>query len=118
MFPPCRLNQRSQDIISNIHRTINNHPSYAQYTVELISAELWSTGCMSIQISKLGRSINMFMFCPNADGNVDSIAIYGNDLKGHFNTISASRNIFGFRVSNSTMDSGYSDFVDVEVAPY
>ena len=118
MFPPSRLNQRSQNIISNIYNTIRNHPSYAQYTVELISAELWSTGCMSIHISKQGRQINKFMFCPNTEGNVDSIAIYGNDLRGHYNTISASRNAFGFRVRNISMDNGYSDYVDIEVESY
>ena len=54
----------------------------------------------------------MFMFCPKSNGDIGSIAIYGNDLRGHFNTISASKNIFGFRVADISIDDyGYVDVI-------
>lgn len=82
MFPPCRLNERSQAIVTNLHRNIQTSPAFQHLSVNLKS-ELLSTGCMSIEISNQGQPVNLFMFCPDGAGDIGSVAIYGNRLKEH-----------------------------------
>lgn len=118
MLPPCRLNDRSQSIITNIYRNIKGHPKFTHLTVRL-SSELTTTGCMSIEVSNNGQPINLFMFCPNWMGNIDSVAIYGSNLNRHYSTISKTLNVFGLPVIGIDMDnSGMSDFVDVQIGKY
>lgn len=118
MFPPCRLNERSQSIVTNLHRNFKNHPRFLHLTITL-NSELFSTGCMSIEVSNNGRPINLFMFCPDGRGNIGSVAIYGSNLNGHYSTIYKSRNIFGLPVTEISMDdSGISEFVDIQIGKY
>ena len=56
MFPPCRLNERSQAIVTNLHRNIQTSPAFQHLSVNLKS-ELLSTGCMSIEISNQGQPV-------------------------------------------------------------
>lgn len=112
MIAPLRLNSKSQSIVSTLYENMKRHPFYAKYDISMDSSNIMSTGCISIVISKNGLMINMFMFCPKPNGNIHSIAIYGNDLRGHYNTISASKNIFGFKVSDISIDEfGYVDVI-------
>ena len=117
MFPPCRLNERSQAIVTNLHRNIQTSPAFQHLSVNLKS-ELLSTGCMSKEISNQGQPVNLFMFCPDGAGDIGSVAIYGNRLKEHYATISKSRNIFGLPVTEISMDGGLSDFVDIQIGNY
>ena len=117
MFPPCRLNERSQAIVTNLHHNIQTSPAFQHLSVNLKS-ELLSTGCMSIEISNQGQPVNLFMFCPDGAGDIGSVAIYGNRLKEHYATISKSRNIFGLPVTEISMDGVLSDFVDIQIGNY
>lgn len=117
MIPPCRLNERSQSIVTNLHRNIKASPSF-QHLIVALKSDLLSTGCMSIEISNQGQPVNLFMFCPDGIGDIGSVAIYGNHLKEHYATISKSRNIFGLPVTGISMDGGWSDFVDIQIGRY
>lgn len=118
MLPPCRLNERSQSIITNLHRNFKGHPQFMHLTVTL-NSELTTTGCMSIEVSNNGRPVNLFMFCPNWIGDIGSAAIFGSNLNGHYSTISKSHNFFGLPVTDISMDnSGLSNFVDIQIGKY
>lgn len=120
MFAPCHLNQESQNCVRKIYERLRLSPFYKNpiFKIELNAAQLLSTGCISIIISHNGRTINMFMFCPDAKGKIGSIAIYGDGLKTLYKSISISRNLFGLPVSDIDMDCGYEEFIDVEIGQY
>lgn len=61
MFPPCRLNERSQAIVTNLHRNIKASPAFQHLTVNLKS-ELLSSGCMAIEISNQGQPVNRWLY--------------------------------------------------------
>ncbi len=104
------MNAKSLKRIRTIVTNARKHPYYVNYEIESY-AELRGTYC--IDISKHGCLINKFMFCPDTDGNIESIAIYGDNLRGHMNAIRQSMKIFDMDVESVDFESGYSDYVDV-----
>lgn len=104
------MNSKSMRKIRNIVTNARKHPFYVNYEIKSY-AEL--RGTYSIDISKHGDLINKFVFCPDSDGNIESIAIYGDNLRGHMNAIRQSMKIFDMEVESVDFESGYSDYVDV-----
>jgi len=116
MFPNFSLNQRSLQMIETICNNAANSTVYKNYKVTGANDPI--NGTAFIDITKDGGFINKFLFSPTPNGDIASIAIYGINLKGHFETIRSSMNIFGLAVDDVEMDSGYSDFVDVTLKEY
>lgn len=61
-----------------------------------------------------GNFCNRYLFCPNELGEIDSIAIYGLSLQGHYNTISTTMMCFGLKVKKIVFDTkGDNPFLDI-----
>lgn len=105
-----QMNSKSKRIIRNIVTNARKHPYYAGYVIKSYAE---SRGILCIDILDYGRLINKFVFCPDTDGNIESIAIYGDNLRDHMNAIRQSMKIFGLEVENVDFETGYSDYVDV-----
>ena len=104
------MNNKSIRKIRNIISNARKHPYYANYEIKSY-AELRGMYC--IDISNQGLLINKFVFCPDTEGNIESIAIYGDNLRGHMNAIRQNMKIFDMEVESIDLESGYSDYVDV-----
>lgn len=112
------LNQDSLWRINNMVISFLKHPLYASYSIKkyVYDAEV---GVHALEVSKNGKSINLFLFYPTLEGNIGSVAIYGLCLEGHLNAILSSMTAFGMPVDRAYIDrSGKSDFVDVYFLPY
>jgi len=76
-------------------------------------------GSCSISVINMNNSntINKFMFFPDYDGKLGSISIYGSGLNNHFEAIDQSRNCFGFKVSEVTLETTNTldPFVDISI---
>ena len=104
------MNAQSLRIIRKIVANARKHPYYANYEIKSYAE---SRGFQSIDISNYGRLINKFVFCPDTEGGIESIAIYGENLRSHMNAIRQSGKIFDMEVEDVSFESGYSDYVDV-----
>ena len=103
------LNEDSLRRIKNIENNIRNHPAYAEYDVENYLNDQ-GLGSRALDISKYGKRVNLFVFYPNREGKIDSIAIYGSNLAGHYNAIRRSMMCFDMKVSDISFEG---DLVDV-----
>ena len=108
------FNDDSQRKIDNIAAALKNHPAYSSYTIKSYCYDL--TGVHAIEIEKNGDKVNLFLFYPSLDGKIESIAIYGYNLMGHYNAIKSSMKIFGLPVNTVEMDSGIESFIDVHLS--
>lgn len=104
------MNKDSLRKIRNIVANARKHPYYAGYEIKSY-AERRGIHCIDILNSE--RLINKFVFCPDTEGNIESISIYGDNLRGHMNAIRQSMKIFDMEVESIDLESGYSDYVDV-----
>ena len=118
LFAPFQLNKRSQSIITNLRHNIQSHPRFQHLTITLDTNELITKGCMSIEIAKNGRPLNLFIFWPNDEADIGSASIYGEGLEKHYAKISNSHNFFGLPVIQIDMERGFSDFIDVQIGRY
>lgn len=104
------MNAKSIRKIRNIVTKAHKNPYYIGYEIKS-HPEL--RGIFCIDISTQGRLINKFVFCPDTEGNIESIAIYGDNLRSHMNAIRQSMKIFDMEVESVDFESGYSEYVDV-----
>lgn len=111
------LNQRSLTMVRTVMSNFKNHSLYKEFSVTLNENDI--SGSASISIMKYGQNVNRFYFYPNSSGNIESIAIYGAELNGHFNSIRNSMSIFGLKVNEIEMvTDSTSPFVDVYLQSY
>ena len=61
------------------------------------------------------RIVNLFLFYPNYGGKIESFAVYGSNLQGHYNAMRSSMMAFGMHITSISMESGASDYVDVYI---
>lgn len=73
---------------------------------------------MALEISKSGQLVNLWLFFPGIDGQIESIACYGNYLTGHYRAISNSMSVFGMPVSDVSIENGASPYVDIILDSY
>ena len=111
-----RLNERSVFIINNIYTQLRN--TYRNYRVNLL--ENPETREFSIHLYKNNEFVNMYKFLPQKDnsGNIGSILIYGQLLEGHYKSIKNSMKIFGLPVIDIEVNSGESDYIDIQIGVY
>ena len=108
------LNQDSQQRIRNIENGFRNHPTFTGYDIRNYRYSL-EEGVQALEVSKNGRFVNLFLFFPDFDGKIESIAVYGSNLQGHYNAMRSSMMAFGMRITDISMESGASDFIDIEI---
>ena len=106
------LNEDSQQRIRNIEYGFRNYPSYASYTIQNYCYD-WRLGIQALEVLKDGETINLFLFYPDLNGKIESIAIYGSYLQGHYNAMRKSMMAFGMPIKDISMEYGMSDYVDV-----
>lgn len=104
--------------IGNIVNGFRNYPAYASYSINSYAYDAL-TGAHALEITCCGQFMNLWLFYPGMDGNIGSIAVYGNNLQGHLNAILSSMTVFGMKVSSAEIDrSGISDYVDIYLEDY
>lgn len=106
------LNDDSMKRISTIARNFRAHPTYASYNIREYCHD-WRKGVQALEVSKNGTLINLFLFFPSYNGKIESIALYGKYLQGHYNAMRSSMKAFGMNISSITMETGASDFLDI-----
>lgn len=107
------LNIESLRRINNIVTGFKNHPMYAAYSIRSYCYDP-QAGVYAIEVGKGTRLLNLLLFYPGSNGEINSIAIYGLNLTGHLNAIRSSMTAFGMPVKSVNLDcSGISDFVDI-----
>lgn len=111
------LNSDSKRRISNIVSNFRNHPNYRLYNIRSYVYDA-RQGAEAIEITKNGQLVNLWLFLPGIDGEIDSIACYGMYLSGHYQAIKNSMNVFGMPVLDVSMEKGLSQYVDIQLASY
>ena len=106
------LNQDSQQRIRNIENGFRNFPAYSAYNIRNYCYNL-QDGVQALEISKNGRMVNLFLFFPDMYGKIESIALYGSNLQGHYNAMRRSMTAFGMRITSIDIESGQSDYLDI-----
>lgn len=105
------LNADSMQRIKNIENGIRL--CYPSYQVENYVYDL-TGGVHALKVSKNGIDINLYLFYPSyPSGKIESIALYGDCLQGHYKAMKQSMMCFGMPISEISMESGLSDFIDI-----
>ena len=89
------LNERSLQMINTIYNNFSSHPTFSKYQIETVND--FRNGIVNLDISLNGNLRNKFMFCPDLNGNIGSVAIYGAELEGHLTYIIHSGFISGYQ---------------------
>ncbi len=113
-----RLNHDSMQRINNILIGLQSHPYYTKYDV---CSYLYDhrSNAHAIHLLHNGQSVNLFLFFPGCNGEINSIAIYGASLRGHLHAILSSMKIFAMEVEEAFIDNqGLSPYVDVYLKSY
>ena len=112
------LNNDSLQRINNIVTGFRNYPAYASYSIRSYTYDL-RRGVHALEITRNGQTINLWLFFPDINGKIESIAVYGSNLQGHLNAILSSMTVFGMKVSSAEIDrSGVSEYVDIYLEDY
>jgi hypothetical protein len=106
------LNQDSQQRIRNIENGFRNYQAYAAYDIRNYLYDL-NNGVRALEVSKNGRMVNLFLFFPDLNGKIESIALYGSNLQGHYNAMHRSMMAFGMKISSIDFEYGQSDYLDI-----
>lgn len=110
------FNEESKRRIANIEINARCSPTYSRYDIRSYVYDI-HFGCHAIVVLNGEMTVNLFLFFPDANGDIGSISIYGSHLRGHLNAILSTMTVFGMKVESAEMDcSGVSDFVDIQLA--
>ena len=118
-FSTNKLNDRSKAMVKNVYNGFKNHPTYRDFNITIDEHDI--QGSASVTITKLGQNVNKFYFYPKqGNGNIESIAIYGSQLNGHYNAINSSKLAFSLRVSEIELvtTNTQAPFVDIYLEDY
>lgn len=108
------LNSRSEQMINNVLTWFESYPQY--YTVVCDYYEFEEAQAKYIDVYHKGTFGNRYLFYPDADGNINSVALYGQYLQQHYDTISASMKCFDLDVTKIFFDTeGPTPFLDIYV---
>lgn len=103
------LSSESEQLIRNIMNGFKMHPMYAKYDIKM-GTFFGQTG---LDITLNGRTVNLFLFYADVNGKIDSFAIYGSNLEGHYKAMKSSMKAFDLPIREISMESGKEPFVDV-----
>ncbi len=113
----AQLNEQSLTMVRTVFNNFRNHPSYSGYSISKNEHDI--EGSASITITLNGENINRFYFYPAlGSGKIASIAIYGVELNGHYQSINKSKLIFGLKVDEIEIvtQNTQSPFVDISLS--
>lgn len=100
--------QRIQNIVNNFKRI----PSYASYDIRSYLFDPMG-GVYAINVTKNGNPVNLFLFYPSTDGEIHSFAVYGANLREHYNAMKSSMMAFGMTICDISIEHGNEPYVDV-----
>ena len=106
------LNDDSMQRIRNIENGFRSIPAYAVYDIRSYCYDVRG-GIWALEVKKEGQSVNLFLFYPDSKGKIDSFALYGANLRGHYNAMHSSMMAFGMKISKRSLEYGESEFLDV-----
>ena len=106
------LNADSQQRIRNIENGFRNYPAYAAYNIRNYCYDM-QRGIQALEISRNGMLVNLWLFLPDTMGKIESIALYGSNLQGHYNAMRSSMTAFGMHISEINIEHGQSDYLDI-----
>ncbi len=112
MFGFGRLNQDSLQRIKNIENGFRNYPAYSAYQIRSYVYDD-QAGVQALEITLNGQPINLFLFYPDRNGKIESIAVYGIGLQGHYNAMRSSMMAFGMPITDISIESGNETFLDI-----
>ena len=112
MFGFGRLNQDSLQRIKNIENGFRNYPAYSAYQIRSYIYDD-QAGVQALEITLNGQPINLFLFYPDRKGKIESIAVYGIGLQGHYNAMRSSMMAFGMPITDISIESGNETFLDI-----
>ncbi len=113
------LNSRSRELINRIWLDLKYHPMYSSYEIIKDEASYSDAGAIAIKVKLNWSPVLMFLFYPSyGNGNIDSIAVYGNGLDAQKRAIESSMQIFGLPVKSIKWDRGIERFLDVALDSY
>lgn len=113
------LNSRSRELINRIWLNLKNHPMYSSYEIIKDEVSYSDAGAIAIKVKLNCSPVLMFLFYPSyGNGNIDSVAIYGNGLDAQKRAIESSMQIFGLPVKSIKWDRGIERFLDVVLDSY
>ena len=107
------FNTHGNQLINNIIRGFENRSGW--YTDDG-NYEVFEENMVAKYIDTYfkGNFWNRYLFCPNESGEIDSIALYGSSLQGHYNAISTTMMCFGLKVQKIIFDTeGDYPFLDI-----
>lgn len=112
------LNKESMRRIENIANGFRNHPAYKDFDIMSYpyGFNIIGPNAHALEITKHGEFVNLWLFFPDNDGSIESIAVYGKFLDGHLNAIRRTMTVFGMPVSSVSKECGASEFVDIILA--
>ena len=111
-----KLNGRSEQMINNI---LTGFKRFPQYTTVCDYYEFDEAQAKYIDVYHNSTFCNRYLFYPNPDGSINSIALYGQLLKQHYEKISASMKCFDLDVEKIIYDTkGLSPFLDIYLCKY
>ena len=106
-----KLNGRSEQMINNI---LTGFKRFPQYEIVCDYYEFDEAQAKYIDVYYNSTFCNRYLFYPNADGSINSIALYGAALQQHYDKISTSMKCFDLDVKNIHFDTiGPTPFLDV-----
>jgi len=111
MFGPL-FSLESKDKIKRISEQLSRNFKPKGYVVNMYDS---GSGTYTIDVISCGNIVNKFLFSAAYDnsGDIDSIAVYGQNLNMHHREISFNGSIFGLAVDRIETDCGYEPFLDV-----
>ena len=113
------LNSRSRELINRIWFGLKHHPMYSSHEIIKDEVSYSDAGAIAIKVKLNCSPVLMFLFYPSyGNGNIDSVAIYGNGLDAQKRAIESSMQIFGLPVKSIKWDRGIERFLDVALDSY
>ena len=106
------LNQDSVQRIKNIENGFKNYPAYSAYQITSYVYD-YMAGVHALEITRNGQFVNLFLFYPSTNGKIESIAVYGANLQGHYNAMRSSMMAFGMPISDISIESGNETYLDI-----
>lgn len=111
------LNANSRTMIENIIIGFRQLPAYKAFEINSYCYDK-ELGVQALSVTKNGTIINLWLFYPGNNGEIESIAAYGSNLDGHLNAIRTTMTVFGLPVKTISREHGKEDFLDIFIAPY
>ncbi|PTN09300.1 hypothetical protein C8N47_105141 [Mangrovibacterium marinum] len=120
-FNTPRLNKRSIAIVKDLYDQLTAGNAYPNFKLSFNDLDDGGSSSISLLNPTTRRCVVKYMFFSlHQEGNIENIAIYGANLHEFHQTINRSKNIFGFKVLDISIETQNTNepFVDIYIEPY